>query len=397
MGLPLLLGLLLSQVGGFQVMSFEQPNNCVEAETLCLAEPSCSATYQILRNCSQHLSKNSYIFLYQEANNRCTEAQIKMRNGHFQHCKCHRRAQKKEEQCLQIYRALHSTLTQGSPRAKDSPNSCLLAANICQMDHKCMRHRSHYAQACSPGYPCDQHKCHQSLRRFFEKVNADFTKRLLFCPCQDEACGERRWKTIVPECSFLSSSSKPNCLFLLDTCLKDKICRSRLTDFQEKCKSLQTFTDGCSPSNHAACLQAYMKMIGTSLTPNYVSNSSTEITLWCSCKNSGNYKEDCDQILNLFSSNKCLYNAIQAQMNLGQNNEDQPQDQPQFTPSLGIHGTSTMFTEKPCQEPKVKQEKKDSEILTLKHKSPPNSEYPRAGFSSLILVLTLVFLFLGPP
>ncbi|KAL7985919.1 hypothetical protein Chor_011085 [Crotalus horridus] len=240
----------------------------------------------------------------------------------------------------------------GSPRAKDSQNSCLLAANICQMDHKCMRHRSHYAQACSPGYPCDQHKCHQSLRRFFEKVNADFTKRLLFCPCQDEACGERRWKTIVPECSFLSSSSKPNCLFLLDTCLKDKICRSRLTDFQEKCKSLQTFTDGCSPSNHAACLQAYMKMID---------------------------------------------NAIQAQMNLGQNNEDQPQDQPQFTPSLGIHGTSTMFTEKLYQEPKVKQEKKDSEILTLNHKSPPNSEYPRAGFSSLILVLTLVFLFLGPP
>lgn len=94
-------------------MSFEQPNNCVTAENLCLAEPSCSATYQILQNCSQHLSKNSYIFLYQEAKNRCTEAQIKMRNGHFQHCKCHRRGQKKEERCLQIYRALHSTLTQG--------------------------------------------------------------------------------------------------------------------------------------------------------------------------------------------------------------------------------------------------------------------------------------------
>ncbi|KAM3847603.1 GDNF family receptor alpha-3 isoform 2-T2 [Vipera latastei] len=395
MGLPLLLGLLLSQVGGFQVMSFEQPNNCVTAENLCLAEPSCSATYQILQNCSQHLSKNSYIFLYQEAKNRCTEAQIKMRNGHFQHCKCHRRGQKKEERCLQIYRALHSTLTQGSPRAKGSPNACLLAANTCQMDHKCTRQRSHYAQACSTVYPCDQHKCHQSLRHFFEKVNADFTKRLLFCPCQDEACGERRWQTIVPECSFLSSS-KPSCLFVLDTCLKDKICRSRLTDFQEKCKSFQALTDGCSPSNYAACLQAYMKMIGTFLTPNYVSNSSTEITLWCSCRNSGNHKEDCDQILNLFSSNKCLYNAIQAQMNLGQNNQE-VQDQPQFTPSLDIHGTSTMFTEKLYQEPEVKQEKKDSEILTLNQKSPQNSEFPRAEFSSLILILTLVFLFLGPP
>lgn len=94
-------------------MSFDQPNNCLTAETLCLAEPSCSATYQILQNCSQHLSKNSYIFLYHEAKNRCTEAQIKMRNSHFQHCKCHLRAQKKEERCLQIYRAVYSTLTQG--------------------------------------------------------------------------------------------------------------------------------------------------------------------------------------------------------------------------------------------------------------------------------------------
>uniref|UniRef100_A0A8C6Y271 GDNF family receptor alpha 3 n=1 Tax=Naja naja TaxID=35670 RepID=A0A8C6Y271_NAJNA len=283
-------------------MSFEQPNNCVTAETLCLAEPSCSATYQILQNCSQHLSKNSYIFLHHEAKNRCTEAQIKMRNSHFEHCKCHQHAQKKEGRCLQIYRAVHSTLTQG-------PNACLFAANVCQLDHKCMRQRSQYAQACSTGYPCDQRICHRSLRHFFEKVGPDFTKRLLFCPCQDESCGERRWKTIVPDCSFLSSS-KPNCLFLRDACFNDNVCRSRLTGFQEKCKSLQAFTDGCSPLNYAACLQAYMKMIGTSLTPNYVSNSSTEITLWCSCANSGNQKEDCDQIFNLFSRNKCLSNRL---------------------------------------------------------------------------------------
>ncbi|KAG8128396.1 hypothetical protein E2320_015240 [Naja naja] len=214
-----------------------------------------------------------------------------------------------------------------------------------------MRQRSQYAQACSTGYPCDQRICHRSLRHFFEKVGPDFTKRLLFCPCQDESCGERRWKTIVPDCSFLSSS-KPNCLFLRDACFNDNVCRSRLTGFQEKCKSLQAFTDGCSPLNYAACLQAYMKMIE---------------------------------------------NAIQDQMNLGQKNKE-VQDQPQFTPSSDIQGdgTSTMFTEKLYQEPEVK-EKKDSEILTLNQKSTPNSEYPRAQFSSLILILTLVFLFLGPP
>lgn len=409
-------------------MSFEQPNNCLTAETHCLAEPSCNANYQILQNCSQHLSKNGYIVLNHEAKDRCTEAQIKLKNSHFQHCKCHQRAQKKEERCLQIYRAVYSTLTQddfhlavlphrdrankdtmkikynklatrvsGSHRTKNSRNSCVLAANTCQLDHKCMRQRSQYAQACTSGYPCDQRACHRNLRYFFEKVGEDFTKRLLFCPCQDEACGERRWQTIVPQCSFLSSS-KPNCLLLLEACFKDNTCRSRLAGFQEKCKSLQSFTDGCSPLNYAGCLQAYMKMIGTSLTPNYVSNSSTEITLWCSCANSGNDKEDCDQILNLFSSNKCLNNAIQAQMNLGQKNKE-VQEQPQFTPSLNIQGdgTSTMLTEKLYQEPEVKEERIDSEILTLNQKSSQNSEYPRAQFSLLILILTLVFLFLGPP
>ncbi|XP_013917437.1 PREDICTED: GDNF family receptor alpha-2-like [Thamnophis sirtalis] len=427
MGLPLLLGLLLSRAGGFQVMSFEQPNNCLTAETLCLAEPSCSATYQILRNCSQHLSKNSYIFLnHDEAKTRCIEAQIKMKSSHFQHCKCHH---KKEERCLQIYRAVYSTLTQddfhlevlphrdvankeavktkynklatrvsGSHRTKDSSNSCLLAANTCQLNHKCLRQRSQYAQACTTGYPCDKRLCHRNLRHFFDKIGMDFTKKLLFCPCQDEDCGERRWQTIVPQCSFVSSR-KPNCLDLRDACLKDNVCRSRLADFQEKCKSLQTFTDGCSPLNYAACLQAYMKMIGTSLTPNYASNSSTEITLWCSCSNSGNHKEECDRILNLFSSNKCLNNAIQTEMNLGQKNKEVQDQPPQFTPSVDIQGdgTSTMFTEKLYQEPEVKEEKKDSEILTLNQKSAPNSEYPRAQFSSLILILTLVFLFLGPP
>ncbi|XP_070595004.1 GDNF family receptor alpha-3 isoform X2 [Erythrolamprus reginae] len=428
MGLPLLLGLLLSRAGGFQVMSFEHPNNCLTAEALCLAEPSCSATYHILQNCSQHLSQNSYIFLHPETKNRCTEAQIKMRNSHFQHCKCHQRLQKKEGRCLQIYRTVYATITpddfhlevlpyrditnkeaakikynklatrvSDSHRTKDRPNSCLFAANTCQLDHRCMRQRTQYAQACTTGYPCDQRICHRNLRHFFDKVDLDFTKSLLFCPCQDEACGERRWQTIVPQCSFLSSS-KPNCLFLLDSCFKDNVCRSRLAVFQEKCKSLQAFTDGCSPLNYAACLQAYMKMIGTPLTPNYVSNSSTEITLWCSCTNSGNHKEDCDQILNLFSSNKCLNNAIQAEMNLGEKNKE-VQDQAQFTPSLDIQGdgTSTMFTEKLYQEPEVKEEKKDSEILTLNQRSTPTSEYPRAQFSSLTLILTLAFLFLGPP
>lgn len=42
------------------------------------------------------------------------------------------------------------------------------------------------------------------------------------------------------------------------------------------------------------------------MTPNYVSNSSVEISLWCTCESSGNQKEKCDQILGMFENNKCL-------------------------------------------------------------------------------------------
>lgn len=45
---------------------------------------------------------------------------------------------------------------------------------------------------------------------------------------------------------------------------------------------------------------------GTPMTPNYVSNSSVEVSLWCTCESSGNQKEKCDQILSMFESNKCL-------------------------------------------------------------------------------------------
>lgn len=45
---------------------------------------------------------------------------------------------------------------------------------------------------------------------------------------------------------------------------------------------------------------------GTPMTPNYVSNSSVEVSLWCTCESSGNQKEKCDQILGMFESNKCL-------------------------------------------------------------------------------------------
>lgn len=42
------------------------------------------------------------------------------------------------------------------------------------------------------------------------------------------------------------------------------------------------------------------------MTPNYVRNSSTEVSLWCTCDGSGNEWQACQRILHMFSSNTCL-------------------------------------------------------------------------------------------
>ncbi|XP_042307714.1 GDNF family receptor alpha-3 [Sceloporus undulatus] len=433
MGLPrllllLLLGMLflLSRAGGL-VLSLEQSNNCITAENLCMTDPVCNATYLILQNCSQSIAKSSSFFLHHGVKDRCQEAETFIRNSYFHECKCHRRTGKQEERCLRIYWTVHSTLipadfhlemspyediadeesskikynklaslASGSRIFGDSTNICLEAANICHLDHKCMRLRSAYAQICSTEYTCDQRRCHRGLRHFFQKVSVDFTKPLLFCPCQDDVCGERRWNTIVPECSF-QSSSKPNCLLLLDSCRKDNICRSRLADFQEQCKPSGTSSDGCfHRHNHAVCLESYMGMIGTLMTPNYINNSTANVTLWCSCENSGNEKEDCDEILGSFADNRCLKSAIQSQMSPYQVYTD-VQEQLQFTPSLNIQGdgTSTVFTAKMYWESEQKKIQSEGPKNNQLHIS--NSSYSRGWLSSFILPTTLLLLLLGPP
>uniref|UniRef100_A0A8D2LK79 GDNF family receptor alpha 3 n=1 Tax=Varanus komodoensis TaxID=61221 RepID=A0A8D2LK79_VARKO len=263
-------------------LTTEIPNNCITAENLCVADPACNAAYQTLQNCSPSLAKSNSFLLHHEARNRCQEAETMIRNSYFGECKCHRRS-RKQKRCLHIYWTVHSTL------AQDSANPCLQATNICHLDHRCLRLRSRYAKICSAGHPCDQRKCHQGLRLFFERVDLDFTKRLLFCPCQDEVCGERRWNTIVPECSF-QSGSKPNCLVLLDAHCS---VSSQHGFVRTLCTHIPDF--------------AFLELdTGTPMTPNYVSNSSAEVTLWCTCKNSGNREEDCERILSAFASNRCL-------------------------------------------------------------------------------------------
>uniref|UniRef100_A0A674IS23 GDNF family receptor alpha 3 n=1 Tax=Terrapene triunguis TaxID=2587831 RepID=A0A674IS23_9SAUR len=228
------------------------PRDCIAAEKICLMDPACNATYQALENCS--LDKTRFLLLSPDARARCRDAKLDLRSSPLLHCKCHRRM-RRQKHCLRIYWTVHS---------RDSANACLKATHFCSLNKKCVHLRTYYASSCTKGAEsggtCDQRKCHKRLRQFFEKVPEDFTKRLLFCPCQDELCGERRRKTIVPECSF-QDSIKPNCLLLLDSCIKEHICKSRLADFQQNCQPAGMSPDGCSQHNHAACLKAYMGMI----------------------------------------------------------------------------------------------------------------------------------------
>uniref|UniRef100_A0A8C4K577 GDNF family receptor alpha 3 n=1 Tax=Dromaius novaehollandiae TaxID=8790 RepID=A0A8C4K577_DRONO len=280
-------------------------SDCLAAEQLCLSDSTCNATYRILETCA--LAKTRFLPLDHRSRDRCLSAEQVLGNSSLLHCKCHRRM-KRQEHCLRVFWTVHSTML-SLDASGDATNPCLKATHVCNLSKKCVRLRTDYASICTKGAgsedTCDRRKCHRGLRNFFEKVPEDFTKRILFCPCQDELCGERRRKTIVPDCSF-QYNTKPNCLWLLDSCLEDHICKSRLADFQQNCQPTGMSPDGCSQHNHAACLQAYMGMIGTPMTPNYVSNFSVEVSLWCTCESSGNQKEKCDQILSMFESNKCL-------------------------------------------------------------------------------------------
>ncbi|XP_077182287.1 GDNF family receptor alpha-3 isoform X1 [Paroedura picta] len=475
MGLPLLLGLLFSRTGGLLPQSIEQPNSCITAESLCLADPACNNTYRILESCSRSYAQNNFFILDHGARNKCLQAETMIRNSHFQECKCQRRTQKQEEQCLRIYWTVHSTVPEGdfnleispyknvvseeslktnynklatrvsgSHLAGDSTNPCLQGAQVCSLNRRCGRLRAMYVSNCSPkdGHPCNQRKCHQELKHFFGRVDMDFTKRFLFCPCQDEFCGERRRKTIVPDCSF-QNNSKPNCLALLDTCLKDYICNlsrvtnlqvgpgnilelqlnfkeqrcppgpimhgrrnsdfgshgkrggSRLADFQEQCKPSSSSSDGCFQHNHATCLEAYMGMIGTPMTPNYISNSTADVTLWCSCENSGNHKVDCEEIISLFSNNRCLRSAMHSQMGLNQvNTKDQEELQSISSPNTQRDGTSTVLTTKMYWE-SVK--KMQPEVFTQNRQLFSHSVYSGDRLSLFTLALTLLLLLRGPP
>ncbi|KAL3973629.1 ankyrin repeat and SOCS box protein 13 [Sarotherodon galilaeus] len=201
-------------------------------------------------------------------------------------------------------------------------NQCLKAAQDCGLYEKCGNLRSEYVLACTKPIPgtnrCNQHKCHRSLRRFLERVPEEYSLGVLFCRCTDTLCGERRRKTIVPSCSYHDKEGlQPNCLHQQSFCRRDDLCRSRLADFLNNCQPSHLPASGCLKDSAGLCLRAYAGLIGTIMTPNYISNSSADVSLWCNCEGSGNQWQECLKLQRIFTHNSCLRNSISWMGSLG--------------------------------------------------------------------------------
>uniref|UniRef100_A0A7N8X4R7 GDNF family receptor alpha 3 n=1 Tax=Mastacembelus armatus TaxID=205130 RepID=A0A7N8X4R7_9TELE len=292
---------------------------------VCSADPLCEALYRGLELCAAEAAVSP---LGEQAAAECLERQDDLLAKHpaLSTCKC-QRGFRKEEQCLRIYWRVRllpgddeleispydDTLmdTPSSFMQLDGENQCLKAAQDCGLYEKCGSLRSEYVLACTKRVPgsnrCNQHKCHRALRRFLERVPEEYSLSVLFCPCTNTLCGERRRKTIVPSCSYQEMEGlQPNCLHQQSFCRRDDLCRSRLADFLSNCQPSLLTTSGCLKDSAGLCLRAYAGLIGTIMTPNYISNSSADVSLWCNCEGSGNQWQDCLRLQRMFTHNTCL-------------------------------------------------------------------------------------------
>ncbi|KAM5171278.1 GDNF family receptor alpha-3 [Mantella aurantiaca] len=335
--LPVGIFLLLSHAVDFLTANFTEPVDCILAEEKCLKDSHCRISYHDFKNCSHTQAMDQFNSV------KCKAAAEVLSQNSLMQCKCQRRM-RREEHCLNIYWTFYPDYVHGYLDSYDSPyvdekvdkkganeyallaaesdqysesNGCLKEANICSSSKRCSKNRNDYVMHCAMMYlngSCDQHKCHHYLREFFKKVPIEFTKRLLFCHCNQESnCAERRRQNIVPKCSF-EKNVKKNCLDLRDTCLSNNLCKSRFLDYQKHCQ-LFNKKNSCPKENHSQCIQAYIRMIGTVMTPNFINNSTMVTSLWCNCEGSGDQEDDCKNILSMFTSNKCLKSAINMEIN----------------------------------------------------------------------------------
>ncbi|XP_067430526.1 GDNF family receptor alpha-2 [Thunnus thynnus] len=80
------------------------------------------------------------------------------------------------------------------------------------------------------------------------------------------------------------------------------------------CQVTSHTVTGCPHDNYHGCLMSYVGLIGSDVTPNYSDSSPSNITLslWCTCRGTGNQERECDAFHRDFTHNTCLKNAIQS-------------------------------------------------------------------------------------
>ncbi|TRY98774.1 hypothetical protein DNTS_025510 [Danionella cerebrum] len=309
--------------------------DCLIAGDSCSGDETCSPRLRTLRQC---VAGNGSMKLGPGARSQCANAISALLSTPLHGCQC-RRGMKREKNCLSIYWSLHQSGIHGLNLVENYPyekiekgydfvrlasitadevgmttvNRCLDAAKACNVDDVCQRLRTEYVSTCIKSSTksglCNRSRCNKALRRFFDRVPPDYTHELLFCPCSDMACSERRRQTIVPSCSY-EAEEKPSCLSQMRICKADYVCRSRLAQFQYDCQPDEHSTTGCTQGNYAACLVAYTGLIGSPITPNYMDNSTSNVSPWCSCSASGSLRDQCKEFLDYFTNNACLRNAL---------------------------------------------------------------------------------------
>uniref|UniRef100_A0A3B4FNU0 GDNF family receptor alpha 4b n=1 Tax=Pundamilia nyererei TaxID=303518 RepID=A0A3B4FNU0_9CICH len=279
--------------------------DCLVAGDSCSSDETCSPRLRTLRQC---VAGNGSMKLGPGARSQCASAVSALLSSPLHGCQC-KRGMKKEKNCLSIYWSLHQSIIHDSDVGMTTVNRCLDAAKACNVDDLCQKLRTEYVSACikptAKSGLCNRPKCNKALRRFFDRVPADYTHELLFCPCTDTACAERRRQTIVPSCSY-ETVDKPNCIAQMRILCILCFYRSRLAQFQYDCEPSKTSASGCKQENYGACLLAYTGLIGSTITPNYVDNSTSSVAPWCSCSASGSQREECENFLGYFTDNICL-------------------------------------------------------------------------------------------
>ncbi|KAM4621486.1 GDNF family receptor alpha-4 [Polymixia lowei] len=402
--------------------------DCLVAGDSCSSDETCSPRLRTLRQC---VAGNGSMKLGPGARSQCANAVSALLSSPLHGCQC-KRGMKKEKNCLSIYWSLHQSIIHGLNLVESYPyeaverdydyvrlasitadsevgmttvNRCLDAAKACNVDEVCQKLRTEYVSACikptAKSGLCNRAKCNKALRRFFDRVPADYTHELLFCPCTDTACAERRRQTIVPSCSY-EGVDKPSCLTQMRICKADYVCRSRLAQFQYDCQPSQSSANGCKQGNYGACLLAYTGLIGCSITPNYVDNSTSSVAPWCSCSVTGNQREECYDFLGYFTENICLRNALLA---FGSEVDQQPTLSHTSPPSLDHEDREKLSTTSPPDTMETMRNILDTIIPTqvmeneqllggatlpsdsLPSSASPPSLLPRAAFTGPLLFL----------